>query len=105
VATVVLEGMPALTSVNVCTTTSNREVATSPCASITLMMMAVEPLRLPAGVTVAVRLEPLPWKAMLPLGTSAVLVEMAVTSRFSAGVSSSKIVKAIGGVARPGTVI
>src|SRR5216117_1392592 len=62
------------------------------------MAMGVTPAWPVAGVTMTVRLAPLPPKAMLPLGTKVVFDDMPDTVRLPAGVSRSLMVKLIAGV-------
>jgi len=63
--------------------------------SLTTRVIRVLPNWLRVGTRVTVRLLPLPSINMLVLATSAVFVELAVTSRRKAGVSASPIVKGI----------
>src|ERR1017187_8152214 len=67
--------------------------------SLTVTVMGTTPVWPAAGLTVTVRLLPLPPKTMLPSGTSAGLAEAAVNARLAAGVSRSPTVKAMGGTA------
>src|ERR1039457_5491381 len=67
--------------------------------SLTVTVMGTTPVWPAAGVTVTVRLLPLPPKTMLALGTSAVLAEVADNARLAAGVSRSPTMKAMGGAA------
>ena len=66
--------------------------------SLTVTVMVAVPNWFGAGVTVTVRLEPLPPKTMLPLGTREGLDEEPITSRLEAAVSASPMVKEIGPV-------
>src|ERR1039458_4108245 len=65
--------------------------------SLTVTVMGTTPVWPALGVTVTVRLLPLPPKIMLALGTRAVLAEVADNARLAAGVSRSPTVKAMGG--------
>src|ERR1035437_5550087 len=67
--------------------------------SLTVIVMGATPAWPPAGVTVTVRLLPLPPKTMLALGTKAVLAEVADRARLAAGVSRSATVNPMGGAA------
>src|SRR6266545_4749724 len=71
------------------------------CPSLTLTVIVAVPDWLAAGVTVTVRLAPLPPKTMLPLGTNKVLPELPLTVRLPAAVSTSPTVKLNGPVATP----
>ena len=62
--------------------------------SLTLRVMTAVPFCWAAGVTVTVRLAPLPPNAILAAGTSAGLEELPVTVRLPAAVSASPTVKA-----------
>src|SRR5436190_797089 len=66
--------------------------------SLTVTVMVVEPNRLAVGVTVTVRMAPLPLKTTLPFGTRAGLEEVPVTIRLVAAVSASPTVKGRGPV-------
>src|SRR5437899_2415459 len=66
--------------------------------SLTVTVMGATPVWPLAGVTVTVRLAPLPPKTRLPLGTSVVLEELPDRVRLPAGVSRSPTVKLIAGV-------
>ena len=68
--------------------------------SLTVTVMVVDPIRPATGVTVTVRLDPLPLKTRLGdvLGTRIVSEELAVTESELAAVSSSPIVKGSGPV-------
>ena len=63
------------------------------------MVIVAVPNWLLAGVTVRVRLVPEPPNTMLPLGINVGLLEVALTTRALAAVSTSLMVKAIGVVA------
>src|ERR1035438_6311832 len=67
--------------------------------SLTVTVMGTTPVWPAAGVTVTVRLLPLPPKTMLALGISVVLAEAADNARLAAGVSRSPTVKVMGGAA------
>ncbi len=67
--------------------------------SLTVTVMTATPVWPLAGVTVTVRLPPLPPNAMLPLGTSAMLAEVPDKVRLAAGVSRSLTVKPRAGAA------
>jgi hypothetical protein len=67
--------------------------------SLTEMVICALPVAPTAGVTVTVRLAPLPPSAMLAFGTTAVLLEVAVTVRLEMDVSGSPIVNAMGPIA------
>ncbi len=73
----------------------NVSVAIAPLASSTCTVIVVTPDALAAGDSVIVRFAPLPPSEMLPLGTSAVLLEVAVTVKLPAAVSASPTVKGI----------
>jgi hypothetical protein len=73
------------------------EVSSVP--SLTVMVIMEVPVTPGAGVTVTVRLAPLPPKLMLATGTKVVLLEPALTVRLPGAVSASPTVKAIAGVA------
>ncbi len=62
-------------------------------------MMVAVPKAFAAGVMVTVRFAPLPPKTMFALGTSAVLLEVAVTVKIAAASSKSPTVKAMALVA------
>src|SRR6266536_6222478 len=64
--------------------------------SVTETVMAAVPDWLGAGVTVTMRLAPLPSNTMLPSGTRLVLEEVAATVSRFAGVLASPTVKASG---------
>src|SRR5215469_6647461 len=82
------------------TTTVNRKLvlAVAPPPSVTVNVTAATPLWSGAGVSVTVRLEPLPPRTMLALGSKVVLDDTPVTRRLVPGVSRSPTVKGIGGV-------
>ena len=73
--------------------------ATALPASVAVIVMTVVPDRSEAGVTMTVRLLPLPLMTMLLVGTSAGFEELTVSTSELAGVSSSEMVKGIGAVA------
>src|SRR5688500_18106319 len=60
-----------------------------PCASVTVMVTLLVPDWSAAGVSDNVRSMPLPPSVMLPLGSSVVFDEVAVTVRELSGVSAS----------------
>src|SRR2546425_397178 len=66
--------------------------------SLTVTVMVAVPNWLVAGVIVTVRLEPLPPKTMLPLGTTVGLEDEPLTARLPGGVSLSPTVNGIGPV-------
>ncbi len=78
---------------------SNVSVAVPPFPSETNNVMVVVPVALAAGVSVTVRLAPLPPSTMLAFGTRAGLLEVAVTVKDAAAVSRSPTVKAMAPVA------
>ena len=67
--------------------------------SPTVTVIVVEPVWPLAGVTVTVRLVPLPPNEIFELGTSAVFDELPARERLDAGVSASLIANGIAGVA------
>ena len=75
--------------------------AVAPSPSVTVSVMVAFPYCPAAGVTVTVRLAPLPPRAMLLTGTRLVLEEAAATVRLAAAVSTSPTVKANAAVALP----
>src|SRR5436189_2191500 len=72
--------------------------------SLTVTVMVEVPVWPAAGVTVTVRLLPLPPKTMLPLGTRPVLEEAPLRVRLATGVSGSLTVKVMGRVEEPAVV-
>ena len=68
----------------------------SPPSETVSVIVTGPPLALAAGVTVRLRLAPLPPSTRLPAGNSAVSELEAVTDRLPAGVSASPTVKAMG---------
>src|SRR6185436_3775274 len=72
--------------------------------SLTVTVMVALPTWPGAGVTVTVRLLPLPPNTMLPLGTSVGLDELPLRVRLATGVSASLTVKPIAGVGVPTAV-
>src|ERR1043166_2692943 len=66
-----------------------------PLASVTVKVIVVAPNWFCAGVSVTVRLLPLPPRTIFELGTRAGFEELPVTTRLPAGVSISPTVKAI----------
>src|SRR5204863_3729515 len=64
--------------------------------SLTFTAIVATPCWLLAGVTVIVRLAPLPPRVILPLGTKTVFEDVALTTRLPAAVSLSSTVKLIG---------
>src|SRR5688572_3502573 len=79
------------------------ELVSSP--SETKTVTSVTPVWSAAGVTVTVRLEPLPPNATLAAGTKVVLVEAALKVRLDATVSTSPTVKAMGPIGVLGGVL
>ena len=73
-------------------------LAVAQLSSMTVTVMVVLPAWPGSGVTVRLRLVPLPLKTILVLGTSAGLEDWAVTSKLLTGVSASPTVNGIGGV-------
>src|SRR5438034_11110733 len=71
-------------------------LAVPPSASVTVMVTSAVPDWPAAGVSVTVRLPPLPPKVMLALGNSVGLLDAADNSKDPAAVSASLIVKLIG---------
>ena len=69
--------------------------------SLTVTVMVAVPVWLVAGVTVKVRLAPLPPRTMLPFGTNVGLDEEPLTTRLAAVVSTSPIARPIGPVDVP----
>ena len=66
--------------------------------SFTVTVMVVLPVCPAAGVTVTVRLAPLPPNTIFPLGTSPGLDDTALNCRFAGAVSASPTVNGIGPV-------
>ena len=66
--------------------------------SLTVTLMVALPDWFAAGITVTVRLEPLPPKTILPFGTSPGFEDVPLTTRLEAGLSASPTVKLIGPV-------
>jgi hypothetical protein len=64
--------------------------------SLTVTVIVTARFWFAAGVTVTVRLAPLPPKTMLPFGTRVVLLDVPVSVKFPTGVSASPTVKLIG---------
>src|SRR5262245_65770048 len=79
-------------------TVSEKLVAAVNWPSLTVSVMVAAPFWLAAGVTVRVRLAPLPPSARLVFGTSVALEEVAVTTRLVTAVSASPTVKASGAI-------
>ncbi len=77
----------------------NGSDAVPPSASVTWIVIVELPDWLAAGVMVIVRFDPLPPNTMLPEGTRAELLVVAVSVRPAAAVSVSLIVKAMAPVA------
>ena len=73
--------------------------------SLTFTVIVVVPLALATGVTVTVRLAPLPPSTTLALGTSVVLLLVAVTTSELAAVSRSPIVKLSAPVFRSSSIV
>src|ERR1051325_8189762 len=80
------------------TVKENVLLAEPPLPSSTVTVIAAVPKLFAAGVTVTVRLLPLPPKTMLVFGTSAGLDETPLRTKLAAGVSTSLIVNASAGV-------
>src|SRR3989442_8613828 len=76
------------------TVRTNELLADAPPESATVMVMVAVPFWFVAGVMAMVRLDPLPLMVMFPMGTSARLEELQVTTRFVAAVSASLTVNA-----------
>src|SRR6266511_3277723 len=76
-------------------TVSPKLVFVLDCPSLTVSVIVAEPFWLVAGVTVTVRLAPLPPKTMLPLGASVGVDELPLTVKLPAAVSASPTVKLI----------
>src|SRR5262245_65830436 len=83
-------------------TVSRKLVGVEVWPSLTATVMVAEPVWLGAGVTVTVRLAPLPPKAMLARGTRVVLDELPVSVRLAAGVSAAAVVEQRGPERAPG---
>ena len=64
--------------------------------SLTVTVIVAVPFWFAAGITVTVRLAPLPPNAMFPLGTTVTSDELPLTVRLPAPVSTSPTVKLIG---------
>src|SRR3954466_3413281 len=79
------------------TVNKNWELAVEP-PSLTVTVMVAVPVWPLAGVTVTVRLAPLPPKIILALGTSVVLDELPARVRLASGVSASLIVNGMAAV-------
>src|SRR5579859_6790103 len=73
--------------------------------SLTVTVMSVVPLWLDTGVTVTVRLEPLPPNAILPFGTSVWFEDTPLTVKLLAGLSMSPTVKPIGPATVPALIV
>ena len=67
--------------------------------SLTEIVIKALPVAFEAGVTVIVRLVPLPPSAMFAFGTTVVLTEVAETVRLAAAVSGSLSVNEMGPIA------
>src|SRR5205085_6575706 len=68
-----------------------KELLAAACPSDTRIVITAVPVWPRAGVTVTVRLEPLPPKTMLPFGTKRVSDEVPVRGRLDGAVSTSPI--------------
>jgi hypothetical protein len=79
------------------TVSTNASLAVST-PSLTVAVIVAEPVWLAAGLTVTVRLLPLPPNTMFPLGTSVGFDELPLKVRFAATVSGSPTVKPIAAV-------
>ena len=86
-------------------TVSTKLVLLVACPSLTRKVMVAVPLWPGAGVTVAVRLVPLPPNTTLALGTRVGLEELAVSTRLFTAVSASLTVKASGPVEVPAEIV
>src|SRR5467141_842228 len=73
-------------------------LAVAPPPSVTVRVIVALPLCPPVGLIVNVRLDPLPPKTILALGTNAGLEDWPETIRLAAGVSASLTVNGMGGV-------
>src|SRR5213078_4033774 len=73
--------------------------------SLTDTVMVAVPVCAAVGVTVTVRLAPLPPKTMLALGTNVGLDEFPLSVRLLNGVSISPTVKLIGPVVLPAAIV
>ena len=71
-------------------------LAVAPPPSVTVRVTVDVPVWFGAGVSVTVRLEPLPPKKMFAFGSKVMFDDTAVTTRLVAGVSRSPTVKEIG---------
>ena len=80
------------------TVSAKESLAVPPSASRTVTVMIATPNCLRAGSTVTVRLDPLPPKLMLFVGTSTGFEEDALSVRLPSTVSTSPTVKAMGPV-------
>ena len=78
------------------TTSTKVSVAVPPAPSSTVRVIVAVPDWFAAGVTVSVRLPPLPAKTILPAGTSIVFDELPTTPNAPSAVSRSPIAKLIG---------
>jgi len=76
------------------TVSTNVSLAVPPSPSVTVTVMVAVPNWSAAGVTVTVRLAPLPPKTMFPLGTNIVFDEVPDSVRLPTAVSLSPIVNA-----------
>ena len=68
-------------------------------SSATARVIVVEPVFPPSGSNVTVRFVPLPARVIFSGRTSSALLELAVTTSWSAGVSGSPITNGMGAVA------
>src|SRR5215469_15242462 len=82
------------------TTTFSRKLvlAVAPPPSVTVSVTDAVPVWFGAGVSVTVRLEPLPPRTMLALGSKVAFEDTPATTRFVAGVSRSPTVNGMGTV-------
>src|SRR5438093_3806512 len=86
-------------------TVSRNDVLAFDCPSLTVSVILLVPVWPAAGVTVTVRLDPLPPKTMFALGTKVRFVEVPLTKRLPAAVSASPTVNASGPTAVPTVVV
>jgi len=73
--------------------------------SLTVNVIWAEPLNPGAGVTVTVRLAPVPPRRIFPMGTNVVSEDAAVTIKLPADVSESETENAIAGVVCPALTV
>src|SRR6187551_940717 len=85
-------------------TVNTKLVDTLSVPSLTVIVIVVVPLAPAAGVSTTLRLAPLPLKAILASGTSAVFEDVAESVKAPIAVSASPIVKGIAPVGVPSFV-